>query len=163
MADKDWPSFWHVIVAFIVGFACLIALYLIVRSRVDSLHKKGDTKYLRDKMKHVALSPTIAGYEQILFYFAAISGRDVFGFAVGGWLVFKGISNYALWKGPKEGPEMNTEFLREKQLEQFLEDAARDHNRLQIFLIGTLMSVSAGIAGAVYHGFLHLLAQVHCF
>ena len=155
MADKDWPSPILSVLAFGLGLLLLWGLNSVARRRVDSLHRKGDTQELRDKVKHLALSPTIAAYEQFLFYLAAVAGLQVFGFAVGGWLVFKGISKYPIWTAPEKQPEQR--FLK-NQSREFLEDAALKHNFLQIFLIGTLMSVAAGgIAGAAYHYALYLL------
>ena len=79
----------------------------------------------------IALSERFAWIEQFIFYLAAIAGTQVFGFAVTGWFVLKAVSNYDLWA---VSPDQRGNKI----------ESARAHNRRQIFLIGTLMSVTAG-------------------
>jgi len=127
---------------------------LLAQKGEDENAKK--TEYESDVLGdlEMELSATISGYEQFLFYLAAVAGLQVFGLAVAGWQVLKGIGRYAHWKEPNwlTRRKQNTEKLQEIQYVEFLEDAARKQNRWQIFALGTLMSITAGgIAGWVYH------------
>ena len=92
------------------------------------------------------MSEAIARIEQVLFFLAAIIGdRSLFGSVIEGWAILKAISSYALWMKNKEAANAT--------------DAAIAHNRVQIFIVGTGMSIAAGgLAGIVYHLVLHLLA-----
>ena len=116
------------------------------------------------------LSWIIARLEQFLFYLAAVAGLQVFGFAVGGWLLLKAMSKYARWGEPiKKQPTFPSLVLRRcatKSIQSFCGSsgesfsvrAGRNHNRLQIFLIGTLMSLATGgVAGVSYHYVVDLL------
>jgi hypothetical protein len=113
------------------------------------------------------LSSSIAIPEQVLFYFAAIAGREVFGLVAGGWLVFKAVNKYARWEGPAvEPPEPDESAKPEEKakwkaaLESYRYKAAIAHNRFQIFAIGTAMSIAAGsAAGVVYRYVLCLLTH----
>jgi hypothetical protein len=137
MGDKDWPSFCHFLIAFIAGFGVLTVLYVVVLLTILALRHKGGVSEDSADIKKVALSHIVAGIEQFIFYLAAIAGTQIFGFAVGGWLLFKAVSRYARWEVSRKANDF---------------EAALAHNRRQIFLIGTLMSITAGgLAGFFYH------------
>ncbi|MFQ5456650.1 MAG: hypothetical protein ACE5EA_10715 [Nitrospirota bacterium] len=63
---------------------------------MEYLRKKGDIfeDYKKEK-DTIGLSTKIAAIEQFLFFLAAIAGKEVFGDAIMGWLVFKGIHQFA--------------------------------------------------------------------
>jgi hypothetical protein len=146
MLDKDWPTLFNFVAAFMAGIAGLTLLHLAVYVILERLRKKGDVCQ-RQAEREVALSGWIAGIEQMIFYFAAITGTQVFGFAVTGWFVLKAVSSYNLWN-------VSDKITRETLYEAL---SARAHNRRQIFQIGTLMSVTAGgLAGFVYHLIVHI-------
>jgi hypothetical protein len=103
----------------------------------------------------IALSQYVGRIEELLFYFAAIAGGGVFGSAVEGWAILKAVSRYALWQGDRR----KNVRLEESSHPTADFDAAIAHNRFQIFVVGTGMSLAAGgIAGATYHCVLHLLS-----
>ena len=151
--------------------ARLALLSPLINKAVEWLHEKGDTKTAdeRSALKDMELSWIIARLEQFLFYLAAVAGLQVFGFAVGGWLLLKAMSKYARWGEPIKAadiPELGATALRDKEHSEFLRlqrreffrQAGRNHNRLQIFLIGTLMSLATGgVAGVSYHYVVDLL------
>ena len=151
MSDKEWPSEIPFCKAFALGLLAWLLFYGVVWLLVKFLHWRGGTKIGESAaVKKIALSPYIAFFEQLLFYLAAIVGPEVFGWAVGGWLVFKSVSRYARWQSSDvpAKPQRNTSSDEEKAR---VEDA-RAHNRFQIFIVGTGMSIAAGgIAGVVYH------------
>ena len=147
MADKDWPSPSHFGEAFVYGLGTYVFLYLVVSWIIKLLKHSGGVSDDNVGLEPIALSETFAWIEQFIFYLAAIAGTQVFGFAVGGWFLLKAVSNYTLWDVPTE--QRGNKIV-----------SALAHNRRQIFLIGTLMSVAAGgLAGVIYHLTLHALSD----
>jgi hypothetical protein len=154
--------------AFFAGLFALCLLYGVVWYLIGCLRRKGGTSFQPDGVKAIALSEYIAAIEQALFYFAAIAGLKVFGIAVGGWLVFKVVNKYALWKRPETEPKELPEWAtpEEKVKWAIAKDdydykAAQAHNRFQIFAIGTAMSIAAsGIAGTVFHCALYAIKHI---
>jgi hypothetical protein len=148
MADKDWPSLCHFGQAFVCGLLAYVILYGIVWAITQCLKYKGGVSEDHVDPK-IRLSELFAWIEQFIFFLAPIAGTQVFGFAVTGWFVLKAVSNYDLWTVRRSGGGLQKVRAGE---------AALAHNRRLIFLIGTLMSVTAGgLAGFVYHWKLHLL------
>jgi hypothetical protein len=147
LADKDWPSPSHFGEAFAYGLVTSVVLYHVVFWIMKCLKYWGGVSGDNVGLEPIALSETFAGIEQFIFYLAAIAGTQVFGFAVGGWFLLKAVSNYTLWDVPTE--------QRDNRIV-----SALAHNRRQIFLIGTLMSVAAGgLAGVIYHLTLHAISD----
>ena len=148
--------------SFFAGSIALIILYWVIRGILRYLRKKGDAYRDFEKEKPIRLSPKVAAIEQFLFFLSAIAGKEVFGFAAGGWLVFKGIHRWARWDSvptnPADGdtPDNNyAERAKSKGLSLKHYKDALARNRFMIFLVGTGMSIAAGgLAGAVYHYFI---------
>lgn len=128
------------------------------------LRKKGDIlEDFKKEQKSIGLSTRIAFIEQCLFFLAAIAGKEVFGWAIGGWLVFKGIHQWARWNSSKDLHTNGKISGRAKKAKLPLNHYfdAIDRNRFMVFLIGTGMSIATGgISGAVYH-YVMLLLQSH--
>ena len=134
--------------AFSVGLIVWSFGYLVVWCAVRFLHIKGGTSYQSKSVKEIALSKYIAVAEQLLFYFVAISGPAFFGAVAAGWLLFKGVSRYVLWN-PSDPTKTISVYPSPPDPEL---EAALAHNRFQIFLVGTGMSIATGgVAGAAYH------------
>ncbi|MFQ5456068.1 MAG: hypothetical protein ACE5EA_07695 [Nitrospirota bacterium] len=149
------------IVSFVCGFLVLIVFSVIVFYIICCLRQKGDILEDFEKeqqSKSIGLSTRIAVIEQFLFYIAAIAGKEVFGDAIMGWLVFKGIHQWARWGSAHN---MTLSYEEENQVERACKlgfsslehyRECLDRNRFMVFLIGTGMSIAAGgIAGAVYN------------
>jgi hypothetical protein len=145
IADEEWPPPLHFIAAFCVGLIAYFILNRIVRSVMKALHRKAGTTSNPAAEKGKPFSETFALVEQFLFYLAAVAGLQIFGFAVGGWLVMKSVCRYALWKPSDETQRESA------------------HNRFLIFILGTGMSIaSGGIAGVAYHYSLYILSRTGC-
>ena len=124
MADKVWPDPFIFLWAFLAGLLVLALLSPLINKAVEWLHKKGDTKTAdeRSALKGMELSWIIARLEQFLFYLAAVAGLQVFGFAVGGWLLLKAMSRYARWGEPIKAadiPELGATTLRDEEHSEF--------------------------------------------
>ena len=150
ITSEPWPQPKQFAIAFLVGSAALFALYWIVWFIMRCLKSRFGTSAQPPEVQRIAFSPTFAAFEQFLLYLAAVAGREIFGFALAGWLVLKVASRYALWQVPECGGRGGV------AASTF--EAAVAHNRYLIFLLGTGMSLAAsGIAGFLYHYTLHLL------
>lgn len=133
------------------------------------LRRKGDILEDVRREKEISLSVWTAWIEQFLFFFAAIAGKEVFGWALPGWLFFKGIHQWSRWTSPVSTTDISLTSRNyvqanryELSLQQYLEATAR--NRFMTFLIGTGMSVAAGgISGAVYHYLVFLIKNFNLF
>lgn len=151
------------IFSFVLGLIVLIILERIVTWLIDLLNKKA---YTLEEHEHeresIGLSHLVGRIERILFYLAAIAGKNVFAGATVGWLAFKGIHQWSRWsystrmenKLSEEDKKYIEELIKIKKWnltpERYLE--LRDRNAFSVFLVGTGMSVaSGGIAGAVYY------------
>lgn len=139
ISEKEWPAPSHFGIGLAVGFVVLFVLYWLVRLVMCGLRHRAGTSKEPAAVERIAFSTTFAAVEQFLFYLAAIAGLEVFGFAVGGWLVMKSVCQYARWKVP-DPPHDDPKA------------AALAHNRFLIFILGSGMSIAAGgIAGVAYH------------
>lgn len=144
------------ILGFVSGCIILIVLHYVIREIIDCLRLKGDIYEEVKSEKKISLSIPNAWLEQFLFFFAAMAGKEVFGWALPGWLFFKGIHQWSRWASPITTTDISLTSRSHVQankyelsLQQYLEAKAR--NRFVILLIGTGMSIAAGgISGATY-------------
>jgi len=159
MVDDPWPSLQQFGTAFSAGLLALAVLYLLVGLVMWGLRWKARTLEDFKEEKPVRFSTTFAFVEQSLMFLAAVAGREVFSFAVGGWLVFKSVSRYSRWQSSDESAESPSLERRAQEagMTKAHYRAAIAHNRFLIFLLGTGLSIAAGgIAGLVYHYVLHI-------
>ena len=148
--QNRWTEIWPFAASFGIGLLAMVVLYRIVRFMVRLLRRKGGTAREATAEGEIGLAATFACIEQFLFYLAAIAGSNVFGFAVAGWLVFKGVSHYARWTPEAVSAQVTPPEDSKLTPEHYAAAIAR--NRFVIFVIGTGMAVAAGgVAGAVYH------------
>lgn len=152
--NANWPLLKYSFLSFFAGLIALFLLYWIVRIVIYCLRQRGGIlEDFKKEAKSIGLSTRIAAIEQFLFFLAAIAGKDVFGWAVTGWLVFKGIHQWARWESSKTTIQKISKKSAKKA--GFTQAHYRDaivRNRFMVFLIGTGMSIAAGgISGAVYH------------
>lgn len=160
------PNLLRIPIAFISGIACLIILNRLLNLFMKALWKKGDIQEPQLD-KTIGLSPFFAGIEQTLFFIAALAGRDIFGFSVGGWLVFKGIHQWSRWHlsvsvNSQQLPEEETSRAKDLGLTPELYREARDRNRFMVFVAGTGMSIAVGgISGATFY-YVMLLLETYC-
>lgn len=151
--NTNWPLLNHFFLSFLAGLITLFILYWIVWIVIYYLRKRGDIlEDFKKEAKSIGLSTRIAFIEQFLFFIAAIAGKEVFGLAVTGWLVFKGIHQWARWESSKTIiPEIPKRVKKAGLTKKHYSDAIV-RNRFMVFLIGTGMSIAAGgISGVVYH------------
>lgn len=154
---NDRDSIAHIVSCFLSGLIVLIILSWIVRAVVYWLKKSGGILKDSKREKSPGLSTRFAIIEQFLFFLASIAGKEVFGFALGGWLVFKGIHRWSRWDHVPGSVKIPLELKgREKLMpSHFSYDEIYDaiaRRRFMVFLIGTGMSIATGgISGAVYH------------
>ncbi len=143
------------IFAFLAGFFVLMLLSKIVKCIVGCLREKGGASERHDLIKDygIGMSHIYGSIEQFLFYLTAISSKEVFAGAVAGWLVLKGIHQYAAWepKSIRLTPHQETRAAK-KGLDRDEIRNAIARNKFMIFSIGTAMSIAAGgIAGSLFH------------
>lgn len=151
--NTNWPLLKHFFLSFSAGLIALFLLYWIVRKVINYLrHRGGILEDFKKEAKSIGLSTRIAFIEQFLFFLAAIAGKEIFGWAVTGWLVFKGIHLWARWESSKTSiPEISKRAKKAGLTQKHYRDAIV-RNRFMVFLIGTGMSIAAGgISGVVYH------------
>ena len=151
--NTNWQLLKHFFPSFIAGLIVLSILYWIVRIVIYYLRKRGDIlEDFKMEAKSIGLSTRIAAIEQFLFFLAAIAGKEIFGWAVTGWLVFKGIHLWARWESSKTSIGEISKRAKKAGLTPAHYRDAIVRNRFMVFLIGTGMAIAVGgISGVVYH------------
>lgn len=153
-----WLYFCECLGAFCFGFLVLVVLSISTQSLLGQLRVIALINKDFDRLMEagVGFSTVFGRWESVLLFLAAVAGQQVFAFAAGGWLVFKGISKNPHWNTTSELTTEQTYWEeweaanRGLTLEEF--QLALRRNRFYIFLLGTGFSVAAaGLAGAAYH------------